>query len=107
LLHKLLEVDKIEGDFGKLHLLVDKVFSIENDLQQNSRLFHLKFALFLSSIVQMKNSLAKYLDYEAKDSNPLAQLGTQLYSIHRFAEKEIDWSTTGGETINDINLEDD
>lgn len=36
-------------------------------VSQNSFLFQLKFSMLLSAMVQMKNSLIKYLDYE-KDS---------------------------------------
>ena len=44
---------------------------------QNSHLFQLKFSLLLSSMVQMKNSLMKYMDYESREVNPIVSVGTQ------------------------------
>lgn len=68
---KILDIDNIESDFGQLHHLIDKLFQNEEDMeQQNSYLFHIKFSLILSSMVQMKNSLVKYLDYEINEENP-------------------------------------
>lgn len=63
----MLAIDDIEQQFGKIHLLVDKIFEHHSGLIQNSNMFHLKFSLLLSSLVHMKNSLAKYLEHEAKD----------------------------------------
>lgn len=53
LLEKLLQIDAIEQDFGKLHLLVDSLTqpSMTEELLQNSHLFQLKLALLLSSMV--------------------------------------------------------
>ena len=68
---KILDIDRIESDFGQLHHLIDKLFQNEDDMeQQNSNLFHIKFSLILSYMVQMKNSLVKYLDYEINEENP-------------------------------------
>lgn len=39
-------------------------------LLQNTHLFQLKFSLLLSSMVQMKNSLMKFMDYESREANP-------------------------------------
>ena len=52
LLEKLLQIDAIEQDFGKLHLLVDSLTqpNMTEELLQNSHLFQLKLALLLSSI---------------------------------------------------------
>lgn len=68
---KILDINSIEADFGQLHHLIDKLFQNEDDMeQQNSYLFHIKFSLILSCMVQMKNSLVKYLDYEINEENP-------------------------------------
>jgi hypothetical protein len=67
LLENLLQVERIEQDFGKVHLLVDRLMRPKSSdrVQQNSFLFQMKFAMLLSSMVQMKNSLIKYLDFES------------------------------------------
>lgn len=69
-----MKIDEIEQDFGKLHLLVDSLTqpSPTEKLLQNSYLFQLKFSLVLSSMVQMKNTLVKYMEYEGRESNPAA-----------------------------------
>ena len=53
---------------------------------QNSHLFQLKFSLVLSSMVQMKNSLIKYMDYESRDANSQAQVGTQPFVIQNLSK---------------------
>jgi len=71
-------VDEIEQDFGKLHLLVDALTqpTVGEKLLQNSHLFQLKFSLVLSSMVQMKNTLVKYMDHEGREANnPGASVG--------------------------------
>ena len=79
LVSQILDTGRIEKDFGKIHLLIDKLFQNEDDLeQQNSHLFHLKLSLILSAMVQMKNSLVKYLDYEINDENPDKNLSLGL-----------------------------
>lgn len=69
LLENLLQVDRIEQEFGKVHLLIDRVMrpKASEKITQNSFLFQLKLSMLLSSMVQMKNSLIKYLDYEHND----------------------------------------
>lgn len=93
LLEQLLQVDEIEQDFGKLHLLVDSLTqpSPGEKLLQNSHLFQLKLSLVLSSMVQMKNSLVKYMDYENREANPSVALGTQPVVIQGIAQP---YSTT-------------
>ena len=79
LIQKILDADQVDVEFGQIHLLVDKLFQNEDDMEQsNSYLFHVKLALILSSMVQMKNSLMKYLDYEINDANPEMNLMTQV-----------------------------
>ena len=56
--------------------------------QSNSYLFHVKLALILSSMVQMKNSLMKYLDYEINDANPEMNLMTQVPQVITDLEEE-------------------
>lgn len=69
LLENLLQVDRIEQEFGRVHLLVDRLMRPKSceKLSQNSFLFQMKFAMLLSSSVQMKNSLIKYMEYESTD----------------------------------------
>lgn len=52
-----------------MHLLVDRLMRPKSceKVSQNSFLFQLKLSMLLSSMVQMKNSLVKYLDYETSD----------------------------------------
>ena len=65
---KVLDFNSIERDFSKIHLLVDSLFVSSTDLPpQNSYLFQLKLSLLLSAMVQMKNTLVKYMDYELSD----------------------------------------
>ena len=53
-----------------MHKLIDKLFETDEDLKaQNSFMFHLKISMILSTMVQMKNSLVKYLDYEVNEEN--------------------------------------
>ncbi len=79
LVMQILDTDSIEKDFGKIHLLIDKLFQNEEDLeQQNSYLFHVRLSLLISAMVQMKNSLVKYLDYEINDENPDKNLNLGL-----------------------------
>ena len=71
LIDQMMDVNKIEVEFSKLHCLIDNLFQNEADLaQQNSCLFHLKLALVLSAMVQMKNTLVKFMDYEINEQNP-------------------------------------
>ena len=52
LIDQILDTTKVETEFSKLHLLMDRLFQNEDDMQQqNSYLFHLKFGLVLSSMV--------------------------------------------------------
>ena len=52
-----------------MHLLIDRLFQAEDDLPvQNSNMFHVRLSLILSIVVHMKNSLVRYLDYEAKEA---------------------------------------
>ena len=71
-MEQLLKVEEIEQEFGRLHMLVDGLTQPKpgEKLLQNTHLFLLKFALILSSMVQMKNSLMKYMDYESREANP-------------------------------------
>ena len=49
---EILNVDKVEGEFAKIHHLVDCLFQNDRDFkQQNSNMFHLKIALALSAMV--------------------------------------------------------
>lgn len=41
-------------------------------------MLHLRFAMLLSAIVQMKNSLIKCLEHEAKEQNPDLKMWTQV-----------------------------
>ena len=71
MVEQILDVDSIERDFARLHHLVDKLYQNDDDLpQQNSYLFHLKFSLVLSVVVQMKNTLSKFLDFEINEQEP-------------------------------------
>ena len=64
----MLDVDKIENDFAKVHLLIETLFQTEEDLAvQNSHLIHVRLSMVLSIVVHMKNSLIRYMDYEAKE----------------------------------------
>ena len=74
----MLEVDTIEQQFGKIHLLIDRIFENQLNMTQNSNMLHVRFSMLLSSIVQMKNSLIKCLEHEAKESNPDLKVWTQL-----------------------------
>lgn len=48
----ILDFESIERDFGKVHLLIDKLFQNEDDLvPQNSYLFQIKLPLVLSAMV--------------------------------------------------------
>ena len=47
-------------------------------MTQNSNMFHVRFAMLLSSVVQMKNSLIKCLEHEAKEQNPDLKMWTQI-----------------------------
>ena len=51
------------------------------DMSQNSNMFHLKLAMLLSSMVQMKNSLMRYLEHDAKETNPKLSLWTQQVKV--------------------------
>ena len=53
LLENLLQIDRIEQEFGKLHLLVDNLMrpKASEKVSQNSFLFQLKFSMLLSSMV--------------------------------------------------------
>lgn len=51
LLTKMLQVEEIEQEFGKMHLLVDRLFENSPNMTQNSNMFQVRFALILSSIV--------------------------------------------------------
>lgn len=66
LLEKLMQVEKVEKDFGRVHLLVDKLFANKSikSFIQNSNQFHVSLGIILSCTVQMKNSLIKFLDYD-------------------------------------------
>jgi hypothetical protein len=90
LLENLLQVDRIEQEFGKVHLLVDRLMRPKSSekVQQNSFLFHMKFAMLLSSMVQMKNSLIKYLDYESSD-RPRVPTETQFKSEESESTSEV------------------
>ena len=98
LLEQLLQVDEIEQDFGKLHLLVDGLTqpSPGEKLLQNTHLFQLKFSLLLSSMVQMKNSLMKYMDYESREANPQVPVGTQPVVIQKISKP---YSTSQSELL--------
>ncbi|CDW78228.1 UNKNOWN [Stylonychia lemnae] len=84
LLQKMLALDDLDDQFSKIHLLVDKLFENQKNMSQNSNMFHLKFSLLLSSIVQMKNSLMKYLEHESQEQVPELQLWTQKPIIQSF-----------------------
>lgn len=62
-------MNKIEKDFSKVHLLIESLFQIEEDLAfQNSHLIHIRLSMVLSIVVHMKNSLIRYMDYESKET---------------------------------------
>jgi len=73
-----------------LHLLVDRVFENQKNMNQNSNLFHAKFAMLLSSLVQMKNSLIKYLEHEAKEVQPDLKMWTQNLVVSGGNNPELD-----------------
>jgi hypothetical protein len=73
----MLQVEDIEQQFGKLHLLIDRLFENQSNMTQNSNMFQVRFALLLSSLVQMKNSLIKSLEHEAKEQQPDLRCWTQ------------------------------
>jgi hypothetical protein len=72
----MLQVEDLDQNFGRLHLLIDRVFENQANLTQNSNMFHLRFSLMLSAIVQMKNSLVKSLEHEAKEREPDLKIWT-------------------------------
>lgn len=73
----MLALDDIDDSFGRVHLLIDKIFENQHQMIQNSNMFHLKLAMTLSSITQMKNSLVKFLEHEVKEDQPDLKLWTQ------------------------------
>ena len=80
-----LDFGQIEQEFSKIHILVDNLFQNEDDLKpQNSYLFQVKISLILSSMVQMKNTLVKYLDYEVEEPStqvPIIDYNHELTSV--------------------------
>lgn len=80
-----LDFSNIEQQFSKIHLLIDNLFQNEDDLKpQNSYLFQVKISLILSSMVQMKNTLVKYLDYEVEEPStqvPIIDYNQELTSV--------------------------
>lgn len=67
---QMMNVEQIEQQFGKVHQLIDNIFENQPTLSQNSNMFHLRFSMVLSAIVQMKNSLVKCLEHQAKEAHP-------------------------------------
>ena len=63
-----MDTEKIEQDFGKIHLLIDNLLQTRERTNSNSNSFQLMLSLVLSSTVQMKNSLIKYLDFETNNT---------------------------------------
>ena len=57
---------------------MDKIFENQENMSQNSNMFHVRFSMLLSSVVQMKNSLIKCLEHEAKEQNPDLKVWTQI-----------------------------
>lgn len=94
ILQKMLSVNEIDRSFSQLHLLIDRVFENQKNMNQNSNLFHLKFAMMLSSLVQMKNSLLKYLEHEAREGQPELKMWTQAPVVDRNTreDNEDEWS---------------
>jgi hypothetical protein len=69
-------VGELDQHFGRLHLLIDRLFENQASLTSNSYMFHARFSLILSAIVQMKNSLVKCLEHEAKEKEPDLKIWT-------------------------------
>ena len=86
LLEKLMQVDQVEKDFGRIHLLVDRLFvnkSIKSFIQ-NSNQFHVSLGIILSCTVQMKNSLIKFLDYDDQNVDKIKQSTQPTVVLRQF-----------------------
>jgi hypothetical protein len=64
ILEQLMQVDRIESDFSRVHLLIDTLTCQDKNARINSNMFQITFGLVLSTIVQMKNSLVRFIEFE-------------------------------------------
>jgi len=65
-----MDLPSLERQFSLLHALVDKLFEQHDGFTMNSNWFHLKLSLLISASTQMKNSLLKHLEFEARELIP-------------------------------------
>eukprot|EP00347_Sterkiella_histriomuscorum_P018336 403345893 len=128
LVQRMLALEQIDDSFGKVHLLVDRLFENQDQMTQNSNMFHFKLAMLISSIIQMKNTLVKFLEHDSKEEQPDLKIWTQqlyvqdlnpevmshedLYTVftplaHEEDSTEILSQSTGRENINLLFVNDD